>query len=94
MLSEISARPTDPTGASSGANFIALSPIEVSSSILNTTVCPGDITITERFVTDSTWSVDLVLDSGKSNWDEWIHGMRLVDCLGFADWLDGTPAPN
>ena len=70
--------------------------VSINTSSLNVAVGPGDITITERFISDSAWPADLKLDLGKSNWDDWSHCMRLlVDHLGFTDWLEGTLAcPN
>ena len=92
---------TDPTQSGTPADNSAASGGNISISTTNSNsptsaTGPGDITITERFISDSAWPADLKLDLGKSNWDDWSHRMRLlVDHLGFTDWLDGTlPCPD
>ena len=56
----------------------------------------NDITISERFLSDSSWPADLILDLGKSNWSEWSFRLEnLTDNQGFSEWLDGSlPRPD
>jgi transposase InsO family protein len=54
-------------------------------------VAPGNIILTERFLSDPSWPADLMLDLGKSNWPEWSRRLELLaDGQGFARYLDGT----
>jgi gag-polypeptide of LTR copia-type len=62
----------------------------------NTTAGPGEILLTERFLTDPSWPGDLVLDLDKSNWPVWSRRLRLLAIgQGFGGWLNGTlPCPD
>jgi hypothetical protein len=62
----------------------------------NSTTGPNDVTLTERFLSNSSWPADLVLDLGKSNWLEWSFRLEnLTDNQGFSKWLDGSlPCPD
>ncbi len=63
----------------------------------NTNTPPaGDIIITERIMSDTSWPADLHLNLAKSNWEEWSFQLRIqTDRLGFTKWLRGTlPRPS
>ena len=55
-----------------------------------------DVIISERFLADSAWPKDLILDLGKSNWSDWSFRLEnLTDNQGFSEWLDGSlPRPD
>jgi gag-polypeptide of LTR copia-type len=57
---------------------------------------PDDVIISERFLADSAWPKDLILDLGKSNWSDWSFRLEnLTDNQGFSEWLDGSlPRPD
>ena len=59
-------------------------------------VAPGDIILTERFLDDSSWPTELLLDLGKFNWPEWSRQLELLASgQGFSRYLDGSlPCPD
>ncbi|KAH9962700.1 hypothetical protein BC827DRAFT_1266948 [Russula dissimulans] len=58
---------------------------------VNTTSRPGEIILTERFLSDPTWmATDLTLSLDKSNWVEWDGRLTpLTEEQGFNMWLNG-----
>jgi len=56
----------------------------------------GDITITECYMSDSSWLANLHLNLAKSNWEEWSFLLKVkTNRLGFSKWLKGTlPQPD
>ena len=57
---------------------------------------PGDIVLTECFLTNSSWPKTLILNLGTANWPEWSQRLQLlVSGQGFSCYLDGTlPRPD
>jgi hypothetical protein len=92
--------PTQPNSSPSGAASSGSdtnSGSNANPSAGSGTIPPtGDITITERFMSDSSWPPDLRLDLAKSNWEEWSFLLMIkTDRLGFLRWLKGTlPQPD
>ena len=94
-----------PSGQAAGAPQQSIAPTEGAPTDSNTTTASGsnsnpssagDIIITERFMSDTSWPADLRLDLAKSNWEEWSFQLQLEsDRLGFTKWLKGTlPQPD
>ena len=53
-----------------------------------------DLPITEKFMNDLAWLVNLRLDLEKANWNEWSYRMRnTARRSGFRYWLDATFTP-
>jgi hypothetical protein len=56
-----------------------------------TTRGPGNVLMTECFMTDPSWPKDLTLDISKSNWTQWCCQLRIsANEWGFSRYLDGS----
>ena len=83
-----SGAPQHPPAASGGTTGGSNSaPVGSNSN----TSSSGDVTISECYMSDSSWLADLRLDLAKSYWEEWSFLLYAkCDRLGFSKWLKGT----
>lgn len=86
-----SSTPPTPANPLSLSSVGATIPASGTLPTTMTAVAPGNIVITERFLSDPSWPADLILDLGKDNWPEWSRCLELLaDGQGFARYLDGS----
>ena len=56
----------------------------------NGAIAPGEIILTEQFLSDPTWPSNLMVSLDKSNWAEWNKRLTLLsEGHGFSAWLSG-----
>jgi hypothetical protein len=98
MSSTNANNPTSDSTANSGpstaiAAATAPNPTAGNSTTTNYATGSGKILLTERFLMDSSWPDNLVLNLDKSNWHTWSKRLRLLAIgQGFSGWLNGTLA--
>ena len=99
------ATPVDPNAAS-GTGTMAINPTTggstggstggttTTTTVTGTTTIPSGIVIQPQyFHSDPNWPATLILDKGKSNWEEWDRRLRLIaDQRGFGPYLNSTLA--
>ena len=77
--------PPTPANPPSSSSIGATTPASGTLPTTTTAVAPGNIVLTERFLSDPSWPADLILDLGKDNWPEWSRRLELLaDGQGFA----------
>src|SRR5712671_2904882 len=66
----------------------ANTPPDTTSVPPNGTIGPGEIILTERFLSDPIWPQDLTLSLDQSNWAKWNKWLTLLtEGQGFSAWL-------
>src|SRR6267142_2302186 len=81
----------DPTAIANSTEAVTNPQSITNNNTSNNTLGPGDILLTEHYLSDNSWPSDLILDLDKSNWPEWSKHLTLLAIgQGFRGWLNGT----